>query len=199
MKQTMQWPEYGMLIDLFLKNHVMRPIITLFIAGIALLSSCSESLSPYTSSVQKSANLGETELKQIQFYLSDDIVLQRNLGSSETTISGGELKVVNGKQVEEVRIAAGTPGVVIGMEGNMLLVSFDTDGSFLRFGPNAGIGGRYTVMATDWDGSVGSVMYGAEKFWVVGQSKYAHLLLDMERVNSVTIERKEASGRTLYP
>lgn len=177
----------------------MRPITTLFIAGIALLSSCSESLSPYTSSVQKNSNLGETQLKQIQFYLSDDIVLQRNLSGSETTISGGELKVVNGKQVEEVRITSGTPGVVIGMEGNMLLVSFDTDGSFLRFGPNAGVGGRYTVMAADWEGNVGSVMYGTEKFWVVGQSNYAHLLLNMERINSVTIESKEASGRTLSP
>jgi hypothetical protein len=188
-----------MLIDLFFKNQVMRPITTLFIAGIALLSSCSESLSPYTSSVQQNASLGEAQLKQIQFYTSDDIVLQRNLGGSETTISGGELKIVNGKQVEEVRIAAGTPGVVVGMEGNMLFVSFDADGSFLRFGPNPGIGGRYTVMATDWDGSVGAVMYGAEKFWVVGQSKYAHLLLDMERIDSVTIQSKEASGRTLNP
>lgn len=173
--------------------------LTLIAAGL-FLASCSEALSPYTTSVQRSANIGEEQVKQIQFYLSDDIVMQRQLSATETTITEGELKIVGGREVQEIVIPAGTPGVVTGLSGNILHVSFDANGEYLRFGPNPGAGGRYTVMAYDKNGVYGYVMYGTQEFKLASYNNhYAHLLLDMERYDEVTKERKEVSGRTLSP
>ena len=174
--------------------------LALLIAPIALLAaSCSADLRPYSTTVHRQANLGPDVLQQIQFYVSDDIVLHRQLRGTETSVSGGVLRTVNGREVEEVRIPSGTPGLVVGMEGTVLLVSFDSDGSYLRFGPNQGAGGKYTLMAADWDGRNGKVAYGGSDYQAVGTSHYAHLLLDMERMERVTIATKEASGRTLSP
>jgi len=177
----------------------MKAGIILGFCTALFFSSCSDTLSPYTTQVQRSAQLNEEKLKQIQFYISDEIVLQRNLSGSETTISGGTVKMVNGREVEEIIIPSGTPGIVIGSSGNLLHVSFDESGNFLRFGPNQGVGGRYTVMAYDWQGSTGYVMYGDKQFRLVSYAKYAHLLLDMERYDAVTTSTTEVSGRTLYP
>jgi hypothetical protein len=151
--------------------------------------------------VQRSGNFSEAQLKQIQFYLSDDIILQRYLSGSETTITGGEVKIVGGRQIEEIVIPAGTPGVVTGVAGTILMVSFDAEGNNLRFGPNQGAGGRYTVMAYDWEGVYGYVMYGNTQYKLSSYhtSNYAHLLLDMERYEEVTKSRTEVSGRTLSP
>ena len=177
----------------------MRIASISFAIATLLLASCSESLSTYTSSVQRNGNFTEEQVRQIQFYISDDIILQRDLSAASTTISGGTVKMVNGREVEEVVIPAGTPGVVVGSAGSILHVSFDASGQFLRFGPNPGAGGKYTVMAYDWQGSVGYVMYGDQQFRLVPYGQYAHLLLDMERYDQVTKSTKEVSGRTLSP
>ena len=43
-------------------------------------------------------------LKKIQFYLSNDIVLHRELSGGKSDIVSGEIKMVRGKQIEEVII-----------------------------------------------------------------------------------------------
>nr|HQU39836.1 hypothetical protein [Chitinophagales bacterium] len=60
--------------------------------------------------------------------------------------------------------------------------------------------GRYTVMAYDKNGIYGYVMYGTTEFKLASYNNhYAHLLLDMERYDEITKERREVSGRTLSP
>jgi hypothetical protein len=177
----------------------MKALILTLTAGLLFLSSCSETLSPYTSGLQHSSGFTEAELQQIQFYVSDDIVLQRYLSGTEKSIEGGVVKMVNGREVEEIMIPAGTPGVVTGTSGNILHVSFDNSGHFLRFGLNPGAGGKYTVMAYDWQGSAGYVQYGDLQYRLVPYGRYAHLLLDMERYDSSTTKTTEVSGRTLSP
>ncbi len=162
-----------------------------------LFSACAPQLSPYTQKLQTNSNLTEDELKQIQFYLSHDVVLYRTLSNSETSIFKGELKVVNGEKVEEVIIPAGTPGLVIGKQRDALMVSFDNDDSYLRFAPYPGVGGKYTLMAKDWDGKTGHVDYDGKEYKTSATGSTAYLLLDVDKKGSVTINSKEAPGRKL--
>jgi hypothetical protein len=172
--------------------------ILFFVA--ALFASCSSYMSPYTIRVQNDANLTEEQLKQIQFYLSHTIVLYRNINDAQTEITNGELKIENGQQVEEIIIEAGTPGVVSRRDekGN-LLVSFDNDNNVLRFGINHNNNGRYTLMAKDWMGHTGIVEYGNKEYKTSPQSSYAYLMLNMKQVNNITVDSREATGKSLWP
>jgi len=173
-----------------------------FIPAMAVLSlflaSCATYLSPYTSSTQSQTNFDESQLKKVQFYLNGDIVLYRELAASETEISGGEIKIVDGKKVEQFIIRSGTPGVVVKAENrDTFLVSFDADGSTLRFGANADYGGRYTLMAKEWQGRVGIVDYAGREFKSTPESIYAFLEVNMEKINNTSVNTKEAGGRTI--
>lgn len=169
-----------------------------FVVLSLLLASCSPYLSPYTSATQSQTNFDEAQLKKVQFYLNGDIVLYRELAASETEISGGEIKIVDGKKVEQFIIRSGTPGVVVKAEDrNTFLVSFDTDGSTLRFGANTDYGGRYTLMAKEWQGRVGIVDYAGREFKSTPESIYAFLEVNMEKINNTSVNTKEAGGRTV--
>lgn len=176
----------------------MRSAFPLFCGALLLaLSSCSYELSPYTSHVQNEANLNAEQLRQVQFYLSDDIVLFRNLSNSETQIAGGEIKIVDGQKVEQIVIPSGTPGIVTSSDGDVLLVSFDEDGSVLRFGPNKDYGGRYTLMAKQWNGRTGIVDYAGKEFKTTPESIYAYLMINLKKIDNSTVETKNVSGRTI--
>lgn len=172
--------------------------IPAFAGMLFLLSACSAYLSPYTSATQSQTNFDEAQLKKVQFYLNGDIVLYRELAASETEITGGEIKIVDGKKVEQFVIKSGTPGVVIKAEDrNTFIVSFDADGSSLRFGANKDYGGKYTLMAKEWEGRVGIVDYAGREFKSTPESIYAYLTVNMEKINNTTVNTKEAGGRTV--
>ena len=188
----------GIILVHLQKKIVMKTTYTLGLAIALFLSSCSVYLSPYTSQVQQETQLNEEQLKKVQFYLSGDIILYRAFGNSETQITGGELKVVNGQQVEEIVIASGTPGVVIGVTpDNNLMVSFEVDGSWLLFGANSDYAGKYTLMAKKWEGRTGVVDYAGKEFKATPESIYAFLEVNLKEINSRTVQSKQAGGRTV--
>jgi hypothetical protein len=105
---------------------------------------------------------------------------------------------VDGKQVEQIIIKSGTPGVIVKAENrDTFLVSFDADGSFLRFGVNKDYNGKYTLMAKKWEGRIGIVDYAGKEYKSTPESIYAYLSVNMEKINNTTVESKEAGGRTI--
>jgi hypothetical protein len=180
------------------KMHIMKLFTTLGFASMLLLSACTTYLTPYTSSTQSKTNFGEEQLKKVQFYLEGDITLYRDVTNSELEIASGEIKMVDGKQVEQIIIKSGTPGVIVKAENrDTFLVSFDADGSFLRFGVNKDYNGKYTLMAKKWEGRIGIVDYAGKEYKSTPESIYAYLSVNMEKINNTTVESKEAGGRTI--
>ncbi len=168
------------------------------LAAILTLGSCSAYLTPYTSATQSKTNFGETELKKVQFYLDGDITLYRDVNSSDLEITSGEIKMIDGRQVEQIVIKSGTPGVIVKAENrDIFQVSFDADGSFLRFGVNKDYNGRYTMMAKRWDGRVGIVDYAGKEYKSTPESIYAYLSVNMKKIDNTSVESREAGGRTI--
>ena len=163
---------------------------------IIFLGSCSPVLSPYTQRIHNEAGLSKEALSQVQFYVSDDIVIHREAGGVRTEITRGEIKIVNGKEVEEIVIQAGTPGVLVKMPGGNLAISFDSGVvHYLVFGPNAREHGKYTMMAKDWVRQIGIVEYAGTEYRATPQSSRAHLLVNLKKINSKKVDRKKAEGR----
>lgn len=161
------------------------------------LSACTYELTPYTLSIAQQSQLNSEQLKAVQFYVSHDIILYRYLDNVSTEVVAGEIKMIDGRKAEEIIISAGTPGVVVGMEREHLFVSFDTDGSFLRFAPNRGYDGIYTLMAKDWDGRTGIVEYAGKNYYTSSTGSYAHLQVSVQQLDQSQTTSKTVGGRTV--
>ncbi len=175
---------------------------TLTMLGLLViaLSSCGPTLTPFTQRLYEENNWTESELKRIQFYLSDDVVLRRELSGSKSEIVSGEIKMIDGQRVDEIVIRDGTPGVfMFSPKSDRFAVSFEEGGdeSFLMFGPNPKAGDRYVLLASDWNRRTGKVTYAGKKYSVGSNSAFASLLVDLNKTRQVSINRRTARGRTV--
>lgn len=162
-----------------------------------MLSACSPQLSPFTERLNDEFNWSEEELQQIQFYVSKDIILQRNFNRGESTISGGKIRVINGREVEEVIIQRGTPGVLMfSPKEDRFAVSFEGE-KYLMFGPNPRQGGKYVLLAKDWKRSSGQVTYDGRTYRADASAAYASLMVDLKKLRKVSYKSRKAKGRTI--
>lgn len=163
-------------------------------------SSCSPTLSPLTENLVRENNWTEDDMRKIQFYLSEDIVMTRQLGGSASTIESGEIKIINGRKVEQVVIPKGTPGVAMFSPArDRVAVSFEngSENRFLMFGANDKMGGRFVLLAKEWNRRTGTVTYEEKLYRVEGNSAYASLLVDLKKVNKTIVDSRRAAGRTV--
>jgi hypothetical protein len=173
----------------------MRSII---IAALALmtLGSC-KNLVPFTDSLKTKYNLSDDQLKHLQFYVSDPIVLQRKItAENNTQVAAGKIKIVNGEKVEEVVVPTGTRGVLVKDDNGKFEISFEKDDSYyLRFGTNPNRYASYVLLASDWHGKVGTVTYAGNKYYTSPGSADAVLLVDMHKISSYQKDSRIAKGR----
>lgn len=165
--------------------------------GLSLLSSCSSRLTYFTQDLQSRYRWSENELKKIQFYVSRDIVLKRELTGGSTDIVSGKIKIEDGRQIEEVVIRKGTPGAFIfSPKSERFAISFEeSDNNYLMFGPSPKYSDRYVVLASDWDRRRGEVTYGGKKWWVSSEAAYAALLVDLRKISKVDKKSRVVKGR----
>ncbi len=164
--------------------------------GLMLFSSCSPRLTPFTQRLYDEYSWSDSELKRIQFYLSDDIRLTRDVGSEDSKIKGGKIRIKDGRKVEEIVFKEGTPGVLIYLpKENRFAVSFDDDDRYLVFGPSKQYGGKYTLRAKDWKKQYGKITYGDKVYFTDNESAFTTLMVDIKKANKVNVNREKVGGR----
>ena len=177
----------------------MYKLVTFLFLGLAL-SSCGPTLSPFTQRLYEEQNWTESELRRIQFYLSEDIVLTRELTGGSSDITRGQIKIVNGRQVEQIVIRRNTPGVYLfSPKENRFAVSFEEGGErrYLIFGPNPRTGERYTLLASDWNRSAGTVNYDGREWNVDSGDAFASLMVDLQRFRKQDVNTRVVGGRKI--
>ena len=98
------------------------------------LSGCKTTLIPFTHELKDQHRLSDGDLKNLQYYVSSTVILRRELGKAESSVTPGhKLRVFSGKTIEEVVIEKETPGVAMKVEEGKLAVSFEP-GAALDFG-----------------------------------------------------------------
>lgn len=199
------------------------------LAVVALLfgTGCATRMVPFTQELRAQHELTDSEVKGLQFYLSDDVKLRRELERDNRRVVGGNLEVTTGKLVEEVLVEEQTPGVVVAMDELTLSVSFE-EGTSLSFSvarparpalplvlhesryaePPDPFPGRApakraddtaTLLGNYWlvIGADGVVSFGGRPFEAVEGSHRAHLLIDAESLEEVAESRTVLKGRTV--
>lgn len=171
----------------------------LFVALITL-NACSPQLTPFTQRFYDSYNFEEADLKKIQFYVSEDVVLRRALDGGNVEISEGKVRVVDGRKVEEIVIPRGTPGVLLFIpKEDRFAVSFEEGRGqkYLMFGPNAKMKNQYALLASDWERRSGTVNYGGKKYYTSGSSGMARLMIDLKAIKKIERRSYVAKGRSV--
>ena len=165
--------------------------------GFLFLTACTPTLSPFTERLYDENRWSEDELKRIQFYLSEDIVLRRQIRDGSSEIIKGEIKMVDGRRVEEVIIRRNTPGVFLfSPKADRFAVTFESnDDDYLMLGPNPKASGRFVVLASDWERRQGTVTYAGKKWRVDYRDALAGLLVDLKKTRKISVKSRTAQGR----
>jgi len=164
------------------------------------MSSCSPSLTPFTQNLYEEFDWSDKEMKQIQFYLSEDIVLRKSRGGSKSDIDDGTIKVVRGSEVEEVVFKKGTQGVfAFSPREDRIAISFENAGkdAFLMFGPNKRAQGKFVLLAKDWEKNYGKIQYNGAVYETSSQSAYSSLMVDLKKARKVQYRKKTVGGRSV--
>jgi len=171
---------------------------TLFAVFTLFVTSCGPKLVPFTGDFELETGLNKEQLKNVQFYNSGPIILFREINNNTTEIIRGEIKMMDGKQLEQIVIPPNTPGVVINSNPQRLGVSFEpgTD-RFLVFGQNPHQSNAYTLLAKDWKNSIGSVEYDGKQFKINTESAAIYLIVNTKRLKDLKFSSRTAKGRTV--
>src|SRR6202042_2852562 len=110
----------------------MRRILTVILCftSLTFLFSCSSSRKmsnyvPFTKDLKQKLEKESIDLKQVQFYVDQKLILDRNLGDQKVVVTSGVVKLENGKYINEVIVPALTPGICEASEGDKLMISFE--------------------------------------------------------------------------
>ena len=108
-------------------------------------------LVPFTDAMRLRYQLEDKQLRELQFYLSDRIVLERVAEKGDGRVDRGRLVVRSGTVIHQILVRRGTPGVIEALndigdsrDGHAIEVSFEP-GAPLRFSA-AKAGGTYSLV-----------------------------------------------------
>ncbi|HLZ86359.1 MAG TPA: hypothetical protein VKQ52_03915 [Puia sp.] len=145
-------------------------VILCFTSLTLLLSSCSSSRKmsnyvPFTRDLRQKLEKENIDLKQVQFYVDQKLILNRNLGDQKVVVNSGVVKLENGKYINEVIIPTLTPGLCDAVDGDRLMISFEKGNNALAFGPGSGYTfNEYVLYGTEWKNGTTLVTYDSNKY-----------------------------------
>jgi hypothetical protein len=163
-------------------------------------------LVPFTEEQRLRYELGESELRSLQYYLSDRIVLERVASKGTGRVDRGRLIVRSGTTIQQVVVEGGTRGAVeptvrIGPSeggGFAFEVSFER-GAPLRF--TAGRDGTYSLTGRNRGGFLfgwsksprAQVEFDGAK-WTVVAGADSHLLIERDALGKLVRTRRVLRG-----
>lgn len=173
--------------------------LSLLLVSTFLFTSCGPRLSPFTQRLYEDQGWEEPDLRRIQFYLSEDVVLLRELRSDRSLIRKGTVKVIDGREVEQIVFKRNTPGVfTFSPKTQRVAISFeDNNDNYLIFGPNPKNGDRYTLLASDWSRNSGTVTYAGQEWRVSSADAFASLLIPLQRIREGDTRGRVVGGRKI--
>lgn len=180
-----------------IKINATRAIMFLPVA--LLYTACAPRI-PFSQTLRDQHKLTNEELKNIQFFVSHDIVLYRGEKSEqgkETT--QGTLTIKDDKSVEQVIIKAGTPGLVEQViDGQRIAVGFEEgEGKYLVFGDPAKKG-KYSLLAAEWDSNNrGKVEYGGKTYYTNPGASNIFITFQMKHLSRFRQQQQVAKGKKL--
>ncbi|MFT3935951.1 MAG: hypothetical protein QM726_20140 [Chitinophagaceae bacterium] len=141
--------------------------VTLAMTAIIFLAACSSSKHaakdsayiPFTKQLKQRIETSQLDIKKVQFFLDQKLVLRRSLGTQKSEIKSGVILFENGQYINEVIIPKNTPGVCENVIGDKLMISFEVQNNSIAFGPGGLNGNYFTLYARNWNNGAAEMTY----------------------------------------
>jgi hypothetical protein len=163
--------------NIFIALIASSLIIILFSCGCSRHASAAKSVKdtsyiPFTKELKKRIENNQLDIKKVQFFVDQRLVLRRSLGTQKSEIKSGVILFENGQYINEVIIPRNTPGVVVGVNGDRLMVSFELQNNNVEFGPGGLNDSYFTLYARNWSGGIADITYDNKTYKVQCASCY---------------------------
>jgi hypothetical protein len=100
------------------------------------------------------------DIKKVQFFIDQKIVLSRVLDSAKASVSSGIIRFQSGRYINEIIIPAQTPCVLENYDSESLDVSFEAGNNSLKFVTNQpGSIEYYIFSGVNWENGTAEVTY----------------------------------------
>lgn len=158
--------------------------LVLSLIAITILTSCGVKV-PLTNAIKEEYNLTEQNMKQVQFFVSSEIILERSSqkGSSGTTTDG---TLVNKSSKEQSRIIILPRTKCIfeqyGTKGEVLIRFEVGQGKYITFATRPNMDEGRLFLQANWEqGKGGKINYGNEEYYATADSGNAHLMVKIKK------------------
>ncbi len=159
------------------------------------------SLVAFTKTKMQQLQRNNIDLKQVQFYTDQELILRRMSGSDREVVKGGTVVTENTHSANEMVIPAFTPVVCDAVNGDTLMISFEAAGSNIPFGALYG-SNTFSALGTNWINGSADVMYNNQVYRIIcgscGNVAEARLMIKEANVDKPTNANKTIAGRKLY-
>ncbi|MBN2016874.1 MAG: hypothetical protein JW794_01870 [Candidatus Cloacimonetes bacterium] len=191
-----------------------KNIIIWLLLMFAMLS-CSRVYVPYTLQLQQEYNLTQQEIMKLQFYVSDEVILEREIIDIDKRVSKKHrLEKVEDKLLDQVVFRTLTPGIAVDVLPNMLQVAFEQQG-YLTFKTEGEPEDNYYFRSDRYGDEIkekdmsycywfqrvenemfsnGLVTYNVNEYWVFFPENRPYLLVDEESLEKIKEERRIVKG-----
>ena len=102
-----------------MKNHII-----IFVSLVSLILPGCQSIVPFNDEYRREF---DEYLKYVQFYISDKIVLRREIEAQEKTVAkkNHSIRIEKSKKILEITIPEKTPGILRKIKGDRLFIQFE--------------------------------------------------------------------------
>ena len=114
---------------------------------------------PFTKDLQDRIISSNLDIKKVQFFIDQRLILRRSLGSQKSDIKGGQILFENGLYIHEIIIPRYTPGICEGVDGDRIAISFELKNNDIKFGPHGDNQQSFTLSARNWNNGAGELTY----------------------------------------
>ena len=160
----------------------MKLIVSLVFA--AVLSSCATKVA-FTEKIRTEFDLTEAKMRQVQFYTSRAIVLERSNDKQVTATTGrdGDLVVSSTASSERIVIPANRPCIFEKIEEDgSIAIRFELGaGRYLKFKQRPNTASDRFYLVADWRDGKGELDYGGAVYYAVSGSSSAYLLVKLKQ------------------
>ena len=157
-----------------MKNILWILVVVVFISSVACnrkahgaASANDTAFVPFTKSLKDLVDRNNLDIKKLQFFVDQKLIMRRSLGKQKVDIKSGVIVFENGEYMQEIIIPAFTPGVCEHSTGNQLQISFETSSnnmSFAAMGDNT----YFRLLGHNWDQRYGTteIVYDNQNYKV---------------------------------
>lgn len=174
----------------------MRYVVIIFLG--LLISSCGRKVA-FTNDIKNEFGLdAETQIKKVQFYISQTITLQRvKQSGSQGTADNGVLVTNKNKEEDRITIQAQTPAIFesYGKNGEMVIRFEVGQGRVLTFNVRQENNTAKYYLVAAWDmNRGGELTYGNEKYTVTSSAGNAYLMVMLKNLQKTKRKDRVVKG-----